>query len=187
MKCSKLLEKITGKQIQARYDPPRNGDIRDSQADISLARKMLGYEPLVHFEEGLSRTWEWYKSAYPPRFSARANLRAARGGSFVRRLLSAIELMRQFLERVDHYVGRMRAQAFGSQAIADAAGPDTRIARRANIHVGIADHHGFPRQRAEVAQHNFHAHRVGLFPLKTVSAVHKVKIARKSQAFEYPR
>jgi UDP-N-acetylglucosamine/UDP-N-acetyl-alpha-D-glucosaminouronate 4-epimerase len=60
----KLLEKITSKKIRARYDPPRAGDIRDSQADISLARKALGYEPRVLFEEGLRRTWEWYKSAY---------------------------------------------------------------------------------------------------------------------------
>lgn len=60
----KLLEKITGRKIQAKYEPPRAGDIRDSQADISLARKVLGYEPRVLFEEGLRRTWEWYKSAY---------------------------------------------------------------------------------------------------------------------------
>ena len=60
----KLLEKITGKNIEAKYDPPRTGDIRDSQADVSLARKMLGYEPRVHFEEGLKRTWQWYKSVY---------------------------------------------------------------------------------------------------------------------------
>jgi nucleoside-diphosphate-sugar epimerase len=60
----KLLEKITGKKIQAKYEPPRAGDIRDSQADISLARKVLGYEPRVFFEEGLRRTWEWYRSAY---------------------------------------------------------------------------------------------------------------------------
>jgi nucleoside-diphosphate-sugar epimerase len=60
----KQLGKITGKQIQAQYDPPRDGDIRDSQADISLARKVLGYEPMVYFEEGLKRTWDWYKSAY---------------------------------------------------------------------------------------------------------------------------
>jgi nucleoside-diphosphate-sugar epimerase len=59
-----LLGKITGKKIQARYDPPRSGDIRDSQADITLARKALGYEPIVHFEEGLRRTWDWYKGAY---------------------------------------------------------------------------------------------------------------------------
>jgi len=59
-----LLEKITGKKIHVKYDPPRAGDIRDSQADISLARKVLGYEPSVHFEDGLRRTWEWYKGAY---------------------------------------------------------------------------------------------------------------------------
>jgi nucleoside-diphosphate-sugar epimerase len=60
----KELEKITGKNLQAKYDPPRTGDIRDSQADISLARKILGYNPSVDFEAGLERTWQWYKSAY---------------------------------------------------------------------------------------------------------------------------
>jgi len=60
----KLLGKITGKKIEAKYVPPRTGDIRDSQADISLARKVLGYEPRVLFEEGLQRTWAWYKSAH---------------------------------------------------------------------------------------------------------------------------
>jgi nucleoside-diphosphate-sugar epimerase len=60
----KLLEKITGKKIQAKCDPPRPGDIRDSQADITLARNLLGYEPYVSFEDGLRRTWDWYKSAY---------------------------------------------------------------------------------------------------------------------------
>ena len=60
----KRLEKVTGQKIVVRYDPPRTGDILDSQADISLARKILGYEPCVLFEEGLQRTWDWYKSAY---------------------------------------------------------------------------------------------------------------------------
>ena len=60
----KLLEKITGKKIQPQYDPPRTGDIRDSQADISLARKILGYQPVVEFEEGLRRTWAWYSQSY---------------------------------------------------------------------------------------------------------------------------
>ena len=60
----KLLEKIAGKKIRAKYEPPRTGDILHSQADISLARQVLGYEPKVLFEEGLRRTWEWYKSAY---------------------------------------------------------------------------------------------------------------------------
>ena len=64
---AKLLEKVTGKKIQARYEPSRAGDIRDSQADVSLARQILGYEPRVLFEEGLKRTWEWYKGAYGER------------------------------------------------------------------------------------------------------------------------
>jgi nucleoside-diphosphate-sugar epimerase len=60
----KLLEKISGKSIRAKYDPPRTGDILHSQADITLARKILGYEPRVNFEEGLRRTWEWYRETY---------------------------------------------------------------------------------------------------------------------------
>jgi nucleoside-diphosphate-sugar epimerase len=60
----KLLEQITEKTIQPKYDAPRSGDIRDSQADVSLAHKVLGYEPRVRFAEGLKRTWEWYKQAY---------------------------------------------------------------------------------------------------------------------------
>jgi nucleoside-diphosphate-sugar epimerase len=59
-----LLEKISGRQIDPQYESPRLGDIRDSQADISLARKVLGYQPLVAFEEGLKRTWDWYRSSY---------------------------------------------------------------------------------------------------------------------------
>lgn len=60
----KMLSRITGQTIHAKYDAARNGDIRDSQADVSLARKILGYEPRVLFEEGLRRTWEWYKKTY---------------------------------------------------------------------------------------------------------------------------
>lgn len=56
-----VLEKVTGKKVAAKYEAPRTGDIRHSQADISLAGKVLGYKPLVHFEEGLRRTWEWFQ------------------------------------------------------------------------------------------------------------------------------
>jgi nucleoside-diphosphate-sugar epimerase len=55
------LRKITGKALEAKYEPPRDGDIRDSQADIAQAREFLGYEPQVSFEEGLARTFEWYR------------------------------------------------------------------------------------------------------------------------------
>src|SRR3979409_2585432 len=57
------LGKITGKTLEAKYDPPRDGDIRDSQADISQAREFLGYDPQVAFEEGLSRPFEGYQSS----------------------------------------------------------------------------------------------------------------------------
>jgi len=56
-----LLRKISGKHLQAKYDPPREGDIRDSQADISRAKQSLGYEPSVEFEEGLQKTFDWYR------------------------------------------------------------------------------------------------------------------------------
>ncbi len=56
--------KVTNKKMNAKHEPARSGDILHSQADISLARKILGYEPRVLFEEGLKRTWDWYKVAY---------------------------------------------------------------------------------------------------------------------------
>ena len=57
------LGRISGKPLKPRYDPPRDGDIRDSQADISRARAVLGYEPTVALEEGLQRTFEWYRAS----------------------------------------------------------------------------------------------------------------------------
>ena len=60
----KLLEKISGSPVKAKYDPPRTGDILHSQADIQQAAKILGYKPSVDFESGLQRTWDWYKQTY---------------------------------------------------------------------------------------------------------------------------
>jgi len=53
--------RLSGKALEARYDPPREGDIRDSQADISEACRFLGYEPVVSFEEGLAHSFDWYR------------------------------------------------------------------------------------------------------------------------------
>ena len=55
-----LLEKITGRPANAKYGPPREGDIHDSQADISRAKDVLGYHPRIGFEEGLKHTWDWF-------------------------------------------------------------------------------------------------------------------------------
>jgi nucleoside-diphosphate-sugar epimerase len=57
-----MLGKASGKALEAKYEPPREGDIRDSLADIRLAKEFLGYEPAVLFEEGLERTFAWYQA-----------------------------------------------------------------------------------------------------------------------------
>jgi nucleoside-diphosphate-sugar epimerase len=59
----KLLGEISGNKLAAKYESPREGDIRDSQADITLARELLGYEPTVNFSEGLRRTFAWYQES----------------------------------------------------------------------------------------------------------------------------
>ena len=50
-----------GGNIEAVHEAARAGDVRDSQADITRARDLLGYQPRVSFEDGLTRTIEWYR------------------------------------------------------------------------------------------------------------------------------
>ncbi len=57
-----LLRKASGKSLETKYEPVREGDIRDSLADIQLAKEFLGYQPNILFEEGLERTYAWYQS-----------------------------------------------------------------------------------------------------------------------------
>lgn len=57
-----LLGKIAGRPAAAKYAAAREGDIRDSQADIALAQEALGYRPNVGFDEGLKKTWEWFSA-----------------------------------------------------------------------------------------------------------------------------
>lgn len=57
------LAKLTGTVLETKYEAAREGDIRDSQADITQAREFLQYEPAVPFEEGLRRTLDWYREA----------------------------------------------------------------------------------------------------------------------------
>ena len=57
------MKKITDKPgVTARYEPVRRGDVRDSLADLSAARDLLGYEPKVGLEDGLRRTFDWWKT-----------------------------------------------------------------------------------------------------------------------------
>jgi nucleoside-diphosphate-sugar epimerase len=57
------MRRLTGATVQPSYVGAREGDVRDSQADISLARRVLGYEPTVSFEDGLKRTVDWYRAS----------------------------------------------------------------------------------------------------------------------------
>jgi nucleoside-diphosphate-sugar epimerase len=55
------LKKITGYNGDLIYGPEREGDIKHSLADISMAHKAFGYEPKVGFTEGLELTVKWYR------------------------------------------------------------------------------------------------------------------------------
>lgn len=52
---------LAGRRVPPRFESPRAGDVRDSLADISTARELLGYEPRVAFPEGLSRTFAYFR------------------------------------------------------------------------------------------------------------------------------
>ena len=54
------LHALAGTAGAPRYDAPRPGDVRDSQADITKAEQLLGYRPLVPLEEGLKQTLAWF-------------------------------------------------------------------------------------------------------------------------------
>ena len=59
----KTLNEIMGGRIEPIFAPPRAGDVRDSLADITLARQVLGYEPTVDLRDGLRPTVEFYRGA----------------------------------------------------------------------------------------------------------------------------
>lgn len=56
------LNELLGESINPKFTDPRPGDIRHSRADIEKARRMLNFEPVVTFNDGLARTLEWYRT-----------------------------------------------------------------------------------------------------------------------------
>lgn len=61
LEVKELIEKYSGKKLDLEKRQPRIGDVKDTQADISKAKKLLGYEPKINFEDGLVKTVDWYK------------------------------------------------------------------------------------------------------------------------------
>ncbi|MGB7522517.1 MAG: NAD-dependent epimerase/dehydratase family protein, partial [Spirulinaceae cyanobacterium] len=58
------MEQIVGKPIERNHIAKAMGDARHTSADVSKAKKLLGYNPQVSLSEGLAREWEWIKSLY---------------------------------------------------------------------------------------------------------------------------
>ena len=66
-RLAQVMAEAAGKpHLTAQHKPERAGDVKHSQADISRARAVLGYQPIVGFEEGLRPTVEWYGGVLVP-------------------------------------------------------------------------------------------------------------------------
>ncbi len=80
-----MLNTLMGTDVTPDYGDPRAGDVKHSLADISHARDVLGYEPIVGFEEGLRATIEAFdrrgslRRARPMRSACSAQRARARG------------------------------------------------------------------------------------------------------------
>jgi len=58
----KIIENILGKKLPRRHTPPRAGDVRQTWADMSKARRILGWHPRTSFEKGLTYTWQYFST-----------------------------------------------------------------------------------------------------------------------------
>ncbi|MFB3907855.1 MAG: SDR family oxidoreductase [Candidatus Eisenbacteria bacterium] len=58
-----VLGDVTGRKVEPRFAPSRTGDVRDSMADISRARSLLGFQPRIGLREGIAETLAWFREA----------------------------------------------------------------------------------------------------------------------------
>jgi UDP-glucose 4-epimerase len=56
-----LINRIVGRSVRPTYAPARAGDVKHSLADITAARRLIGYSPVVSFEQGLHQAIDWYR------------------------------------------------------------------------------------------------------------------------------
>jgi nucleoside-diphosphate-sugar epimerase len=56
-----VINELLGKHVQPVYAPARAGDVKHSLADITAARRLIGFEPVVFFREGLEKSITWYR------------------------------------------------------------------------------------------------------------------------------
>jgi len=56
-----MINQLLGKKVKPTYVPARPGDVKHSLADITLARRLIGFKPTVQFREGLEKAINWYR------------------------------------------------------------------------------------------------------------------------------
>lgn len=62
---SQIMQNIAETALPPIYEPPRQGEVRDSVADITKSKRLLGYEPRIELEDGVSRFFAWYQQNRP--------------------------------------------------------------------------------------------------------------------------
>ncbi len=60
----RVIEKIVGHKLERIHHPKRQGDVRKTFADISRAKRLLGYKPAMNFDDGLKDTWDYFDKTY---------------------------------------------------------------------------------------------------------------------------
>lgn len=55
-----MIQQVAGKQIKPSFGPPRQGDIQNSLADISKAKRNLAFHPEINLSDGLALTYDWF-------------------------------------------------------------------------------------------------------------------------------
>jgi nucleoside-diphosphate-sugar epimerase len=61
------IERFTGRKLARRHHPARGGDVRRTWADNRKIKKVLGYKPVVGFDAGLRKTWDYFVEDYFPK------------------------------------------------------------------------------------------------------------------------
>jgi nucleoside-diphosphate-sugar epimerase len=56
-----MINKLLGKNVKPKYTDPRPGDVKHSLADITAAKNLIGFKPIIQFENGLQEAIDWYR------------------------------------------------------------------------------------------------------------------------------
>ena len=73
----RAIEKIMGRKLELKFHPMRKGDVRRTFADISRAKKYLGYKPVMNFDDGIKDTWDYFVKGYFAKGKPKAKASAA--------------------------------------------------------------------------------------------------------------